>query len=511
MESRKDDRKSVVIIGGGLGGLFSGALLAKEGFKVTIVEKHSQLGGGLMSFYRHGVEFATGMHVLGGFRKGGSVYKILNYLGILDKIKIRNPSPDCMDYLTILSDGTTYSIPSGKENFIRYFQQLFPQESENIKNYVEKLFQISEELGFFYLRPDNTSNFEHSSIFYIPADKLIEQYVGDERLQKILAYLNPLCGGELEHTPAFIFAIINVLYISGQSKFEGSSRQLTNALAELIRNNDGEIFTNQLVTKLNVDNGKVVSVETSSNNTFYADYFISSIHPATLISLTDTNLFNKAYRNRVSGLLNSYSAFCVYITFKPESFRYIEPICYCQADYSTIWNSSVYDEATWPEGFIYLTPCEDNQGEFANKMEVVSMMPYSACERWANTVVGKRGEDYKAWKNEMMNRILDKMERLYPGFRGCIEFVEAASPLTIRDYYAAPEGAIFGVKKDCENLYSSFIPFKTKIENLFQTGQNVNIHGCCGVPLTAINTTEAIVGEHVILNKINDSYLEKER
>ena len=36
------------------------------------------------------------------------------------------------------------------------------------------------------------------------------------------------------------------------------------------------------------------------------------------------------------------------------------------------------------------------------------------------------------------------------------------------------------------------------------TGQNVNLHGFCGVPLTAITTAEAVMGEpHAIVNQIN--------
>ena len=41
------------------------------------------------------------------------------------------------------------------------------------------------------------------------------------------------------------------------------------------------------------------------------------------------------------------------------------------------------------------------------------------------------------------------------------------------------------------------------VVTLLLTGQNVNLHGICGVPLTAIETAEAIVGKNVILEKIN--------
>ena len=44
--------KSVIIIGGGLGGLFCGAFLAKEGLRVTVLEKNATIGGGLQTFAR---------------------------------------------------------------------------------------------------------------------------------------------------------------------------------------------------------------------------------------------------------------------------------------------------------------------------------------------------------------------------------------------------------------------------------------------------------------------------
>ena len=38
--------KTAIIIGGGLGGLFTGAILAKEGLRVTVLEKNATAGGG---------------------------------------------------------------------------------------------------------------------------------------------------------------------------------------------------------------------------------------------------------------------------------------------------------------------------------------------------------------------------------------------------------------------------------------------------------------------------------
>ena len=58
----------VIIAGGGLGGLFTGALLAHNGLTVLVLEKNAIPGGGLQSFSRDGEMYDTGMHVMGGWR-----------------------------------------------------------------------------------------------------------------------------------------------------------------------------------------------------------------------------------------------------------------------------------------------------------------------------------------------------------------------------------------------------------------------------------------------------------
>ena len=89
--------KSVVIIGGGLGGLFSGAILSKEGLKVTVLEKNAIIGGGLQSFKRFGELFDTGMHIIGGMRKDGNIRRICEYLGIWCKLHLKDTDIDLIN------------------------------------------------------------------------------------------------------------------------------------------------------------------------------------------------------------------------------------------------------------------------------------------------------------------------------------------------------------------------------------------------------------------------------
>ena len=229
--------------------------------------------------------------------------------------------------------------------------------------------------------------------------------------------------------------------------------------------------------------------------------------PAALLPLCTTGAFPKSYTTRVNEIPNTYSAFTLYIQFKENAFPYINHTCYEQDDYGEVWEHGEYDAHDWPKGFMYMTPADavDAPQTYASKMIINCLMPFSVVERWENTRVGHRGEEYKIWKQQHVEKVLDKMELLYPGFRNTVQYVEASSPLTIRDYYHQPQGALYGMRKDCRNIMLSQIPLYTKVRNLFLTGQNINLHGICGVPLTAINTAEAIMGEKVLVERINSA------
>ncbi|MBO4577118.1 MAG: glycosyltransferase, partial [Paludibacteraceae bacterium] len=76
------NRTTVGILGAGVGGLFTGAMLAQRGFEVTLLEQLPVFGGGLYSYERNGETWATGMHILSGLEPGGAVAQVLTELGV---------------------------------------------------------------------------------------------------------------------------------------------------------------------------------------------------------------------------------------------------------------------------------------------------------------------------------------------------------------------------------------------------------------------------------------------
>ena len=138
--------KSAIIIGGGLGGLFTGAILAKEGVKTTVVEKNATVGGGLQSFTRFGEIFDTGMHVIGGMQHGGNIRRICDYLGISDKVHIADLDGDFTDELYFAEDGKRYHIAKGQENFVNALAHDFPHQRQELKDYVDAVYRLANDI-----------------------------------------------------------------------------------------------------------------------------------------------------------------------------------------------------------------------------------------------------------------------------------------------------------------------------------------------------------------------------
>ena len=248
---------------------------------------------------------------------------------------------------------------------------------------------------------------------------------------------------------------------------------------------------------------------TENGQSFTADYYVSAVHPVELIKLTSAGTFRKSLVDRINQIPNTTSAFSLYIDLKPNMFPYIDHTCYYIEKYGVMWNQDRTDVEDWPSGFMFMTPPDINQGIYATRLLVHCIMNYDEVRQWENSTVGRRGNDYEIWKAERAAKIIDKLEVLHPNISGMIETVYSASPLTIRDYYHTKEGAIFGYRKDCQNLIFSQLSVRTKVDNLFLTGQNIILHGICGVPLTAIKTAEEILGKNYLITQINNYHESK--
>jgi len=140
--------------------------------------------------------------------------------------------------------------------------------------------------------------------------------------------------------------------------------------------------------------------------------------------------------------------------------------------------------------------------DFAEVVTIVTSSSFSQFEKWKDTRTGNRGEDYLEYKENLEEEILDFVAADFPDLRSSIECKFSASPLTFRDYTKTPEGSAYGIQKDCNKPFSTFIACKTKLPGLYLTGQSNNVHGVLGATITSLLTCSDILGQDYLMNKI---------
>ena len=492
--------QKVIILGGGLGGLFTGALLARNDQQVTVLEKSHVIGGGLQTFVRDGFTFETGMHILGGFQPGGSLYRICRYLGILDQLHLVNMPMDCMAEIRGLTDGTVYRLPQGRQAFTDYLVSCFPAEAEGIRRYVDSIYEIASRIDLYNLRQP-TSTAVHEA-FSIPVGQYLERFTHDPQLLNLMAFMSTLYGGQRDMTPAYVHALINVLYINGTSMFGSSSQQLADALCGVIRAHGGEVLTRCCVSAIEVENRVVQGVRLQDGRWFTADRYISSLHPTLTISLCSGSSFPRAYVSRLNSIPNTYSAFKVYYEVDAAAFPPLASPVYLLDRPENFWRLQQTDEA-WPQGVALFMTSPKVNAEGQRMLMAVVPMSFDAVRQWSDSTTGHRPADYVAWKEQQMARVTRLISRSFPRFEAAVVRSFASTPLTFRDWLGTPEGNMYGYCKDASNILLSHLPIHTKVSNLLLTGQCINLHGICGVPLTAIQTAEAVLGQGVVLDAIH--------
>jgi all-trans-retinol 13,14-reductase len=194
---------------------------------------------------------------------------------------------------------------------------------------------------------------------------------------------------------------------------------------------------------------------------------------------------------------------------KKDTFKYLNYNFYCFTE-DDPWSAIRYTPENWPNGYALFFTASSRSTEYAEGVTLMAYMHFKEVEKWAhtfNTVSEEenRGEDYDQFKIEKTQKIFDDVEKRFPGFRDCIKSYYVATPLTWRDYLGTDDGSLYGIVKDYREPLKTFISPRTKLPNLFLTGQNLNMHGLLGVTVGAIVTCSDIFGTDYLLEKINNA------
>lgn len=492
----------VIIIGGGLGGLSCGVMLSKEGLNVCVLEQHNVIGGCLQSFQRHGRTLDTGMHYVGSLSEGQIMHQYFKYLGIINRLSLRKLDETGFDYFHF-DDGTSYCHSMGYDRFTENLSTCFPKESENIKSFAKVLQYVGKLISPSILKDGRISN-GGMGYMSISAYNEICKFIEDEKLRRVLAGNCGLYAGDKLTTSLYEYGMITHSNIEGAYAFEDGSQQLADLLVEQIKKNGGDVLLKSKVSRIVLNGEKVEYVELNNNDRMAASWVISSLHPSVTFSLLENNtIYKKAFFTRINSLANTYGLFTTYLLLKPNTVRYVNQNHYLFNNPDVWAMYGDYKGHNIPSTLLCMQP--NRNSEFTNVITLLTPMPYALCEKWANSTVGHRGEDYRDFKAQFSEAVIDFVSQYYPNLRQDIDKIHTASPLTYRDYTSTPDGSAYGIIKDCRNPMVTLMPARTRIGNLLLTGQNLNMHGCLGTVVSSAVTSSEILGIEYLSKKIGNA------
>lgn len=500
------EKYDVLIIGSGLGGLQCGYILSKEGYKVCIIEKNRQIGGCLQTFVRDKCIFDTGIHYMGGLDEGQNLNRYFKYFGLMDKLKLRKMDTDGFDVISFGDDPRSYKYAMGYEGFYETMCSYFPKEKAGLQKYCAAMKEMTTHFPLYELKKSRGYSLGTQHL-EIGASQFIASCVGDQKLQQVLAATNVLYAGDGATSPFYMHALVVNSYIESSWRCIDGGSQIERLLTKAIKANGGSIFKYSEAQSLVCKDKKIDYVKLTNGRCIQADHFISNIHPAKTMELLETKIIRKAYRKRIQRMQNTPSVFILYLVFHKNTFPYLN-YNYYHYNQADVWNCIHKTSEKWPHCYALYVPATSKSEVYADSMTVLTYMQYEEVADWADTFhtipreVNDRGKSYEAFKQQKVEIILDELSKKFPNIRSQIKSYYTSTPLSFRDYIGNQDGSLYGVARDYKAPLKSFIAPRTKVSNLYFTGQNLLMHGVLGVTVGAVLTCSEFLGQSYLIDKI---------
>jgi phytoene dehydrogenase-like protein len=448
-----------VIIGSGLGGLTTGAFLAKAGVEVTVLEKHFRIGGYAHNFKRKQFVFESGIHSV-PFSDDGIIRNLLTQLGVNDKIT----TVEFPEMYRIISPEGEFIVPSRKEDAKDYLYKTFPDQKKGLDQFFSDCDTLFEKMMTLFDADKRGYRDEDPEFMATFHNKSFKDYLNSIFTNKTLFNLfsgqwpyvgiTPESGGSL-----FLHMLFATHFFNGSFTVKGGYASLAEVLKDVIELNGGAVLTKQEVVEVQCDKKVAKSVKTAKGDIFEADILVSNISPEIFHNkLLPEISQSKRWKKRINNLNPSLSSVIVYLGMK-ESFRNKITgnitFWYKDEDQTKIYKRIMANEPYNRDHLVLLNSVEDIA---APTLTLMTFVQQSYSNNWK--------EDKKIIADQM----IDQMEELFPGLKDEIELVEIGSPDTFERYTANSGGAIYGYENSYEMYKEAKMPMKSHIKNMYQTG-----------------------------------------
>eukprot|EP01134_Creolimax_fragrantissima_P000949 CFRG0949T1 len=501
-----------VIIGSGLSGLTTAALLSRAGWRVCVLEQHDVLGGTTHTFVEEGrFEFGTGLHYTGSAMARSKLLDCITD----GKLQWAEMDPD-YDHAELVD------APLGKEGgteavyMIKGFKALraklcaqFPKEEEAIKKYMSKIIKFQNVAGFLML----LKILPYSMLSFV--GPMLAKWYGDLAQQTtydvmkecglsdttigMLAYNYGDYGTTPKKAPFFVQALHVAHWFKGAYFPVGGPEEIAINILTTIEKSGGTAFVNATVDKIVVGkNGSVEGVLLDKGMTIPCTNVVSSVGSYnTFVNLLDESMplppQIKANREALisSDLPLGTTMVSLFLGMEgtveslqiPKHNKWIFP------SWDHDENIRKQDEGgvDTPFSVVYMSFSCAKDPHWARKYpntcvaEILAPVNYKMFEEYEKTKIKKRGDDYTALKEILIEKMMDVVYRRMPQIEGKVVYTNLGSPLTNNYYYNTVRGEVYALDHNMERFSTvnqrDVLRPKTAIKGLYVTGQDVFMAG----------------------------------
>lgn len=478
--------KTILIIGGGLGGLSAAISLAQSGYKVSLYEKNKHLGGKVNRLEQDGFGFDLGPSILTMpdiferlFEASGK--EMSDYI---PTVKLNHqwrsffPDGNVIDLYENLNDMEGKN-PSLSEKDIRDFERLLAY-SKNLyetieKGYFDKGLDTTREVGEFHGVLNTFKNFDLFSTVHQAVGKRIK----NKQFADMLSYFSKYVGSSPYDAPALLNMLIYMQQDQGAWYVPGGIHLLAEGLVTLAKEIGVSFHTGQAITKLEKDNGRITGAILEDGTVLTADYYISNMEVIPLYEqlLQEDDKYvrklKKKFEPSSSGMIIHLGVKAEYPQLGHHNFFFAE-------DQKRQMDKIFHKHELPDDPVIYLVNVNKTDSDQApaghENLKVLPHIPYIQ----ENPFTQKEYDDFA-------ERVLIKLEKMgLTDLRKNIVTKDVWTPEDIQETYWSDRGAIYGTLSDRKLNKGFKHPKKSELyDNLYFVGGTVNPGG--GMPMVTLS------------------------
>ena len=481
-----------IVIGSGIGGMATAALLGHFGKKVLLLERHYQPGGFTHTFSRRGYTWDVGVHTIGQVGTNHLEGRILRTLTD-NAIEWKSMGEVCEIFHY---PDKTIPIYGSVTQQIQSLSQIFPEDHEAIKQYFTT---ISKALRYIEMYYSSRCLFPHSLSFI---DRILGQNTWKWFGKTTSAVMKPLFhntklfdiltarwvyyGAPPSISSFGVQAIVDRHFHEGGYYPVGGGKKLTNAFLQKIQERGGATRVCAEVKRICVENRRAVGVELATGEKIFAPRTVAAIPLHSLPKILPQP--TPEWLQQIQDFPSTPAHLCLHLGFKGD-------IRSLGATTANAWLFRDYgaQHATWnidceeTPGILYCSfPSLKEGKEDKHTAEIITFVPWELFAKWQHTTWKKRGADYEKMKEHITEKILRCFWQHFPQLRSAIDYAELSTPLTTNHFMGTSKGSIYGLAPTPQRYHSPWVRPRTPLHGLFLSGSDMASPGIIGAMMGGV-------------------------